>query len=954
MRAFFEFAKELELLKELTTPTAKDLEKVLGIIKDDVELTRYFYRRDERGALSLGWLKLLDGAGEFERLGSKDAGIVERIKAFYIVDCAAKKPKEVLGIIKKVKAKDAWIQRKMLDAILAMPEDIAVQSMPVVLEYLGGQERKDWYFVGEPAANLMIKLSRSHTEEAYKIAWLLVDAWETGEERTLRDMAAKFEEYQYEELIFKYYNKLFEVDAERATGILLKILSRYICEASKKQNYDVSTILHIGMENLEQIDRTYAGVIAILIKGICEGGKAVIEKQPEKVKELMDYLEGLQKAIFYRIEMYLLRFVLKGVETERIRKIISNKEYFEKSGYKYEYKFLLRDKFDEVDDETKKAFLAWVEQQKITEERRKEVEEWCRKNNDKLPDFEKWENQRKGEELYLVRERFKELYENYQRKSGVSDADLAPRPMVGDVRHVSPMEGTPLSPEEMAKKKVDEVLNYILEPKNHERKKKADEWRDPMDALQATFKEDVKKRPIEYLKEGRENLANLPAEFLSSFFYGVSEAIRDGSLVKEVWGDLIELAHKVVQAKQKEEAYRNCFSAILSTLREGFSERENKIEFDEERVRKFWEIIEALIHFPVGDMSIYGEERDPMQLLFNHIAGQALELTVLIGAVCKNDFKNLFKKYLKGERRKCYEYVLSEIRQPGINCVFGRDFARIYWLDSEWVEQNLDRILSDELWDEVWGTYVSWGRPSPDGFKLLVEKGKYGQAVEKLGQDNKFKFQKEPDKGLVEHLMIGYFNGWIGFDDDVFKKFFEKASAGLRGKAARFMTTGFKSVNEEGGEEKEKVAKRMKEYWEKRLAAIKDKKEEKKDEAIELTGWVEDSLLPAKETLELLGQSLDLSYGKIGKMRGARDFVDGVSKLGKGNELLVLRCLKKAAADENMHMPWADIQDPLVKFLEEMVESPENNIRSEAKEVADLYGRYNPEKFRGVWEKLRG
>lgn len=63
--------------------------------------------------------------------------------------------------------------------------------------------------------------------------------------------------------------------------------------------------------------------------------------------------------------------------------------------------------------------------------------------------------------------------------------------------------------------------------------------------------------------------------------------------------------------------------------------------------------------------------------------------------------------------------------------------------------------------------------------------------------------------------------------------------------------------------------------------------------------------------------------------------------------------VEEAAADENMHMPWADIQSPLVKFLEPMVESPEN-IRSEAREVVDLYGRYNPEKFRCLWEKLRG
>jgi hypothetical protein len=197
--------------------------------------------------------------------------------------------------------------------------------------------------------------------------------------------------------------------------------------------------------------------------------------------------------------------------------------------------------------------------------------------------------------------------------------------------------------------------------------------------------------------------------------------------------------------------------------------------------------------------------------------------------------------------------------------------------------------------------------------------------------------------------MIGYFIGWIGFGDELLQQFFDKASAELRGKAAEFMTTGFKAVNEEGGEYKDGVATRMREYWNKRLAAIRENPGENKDEAIELTGWVDDSVLPAKETLELLEQSLDLSGGKIGKMRDAWKFVEGISELGKENELLALRCLKKAAADENMHMTWSNIQDPLVKFLEDLPK----NAWSEGKEVADLYGRYNPEKFRGVWEKLR-
>lgn len=952
---FYKATRELDELRKLEVPTAANLYVTQKIIRGDEKLTRYFYEESKHGPLSVGWLELLDGAKEFADLWTKEPSIIARVKALYLVDCASIKPEIVLAIIKKVKAKDPWIRGKMLDAILAMPETLAVQGMPVVLEYLRRRQYEDWFFLGEPAAKFMVKVVERYPKEAFEIARLLLHVWRPAEKEAgvFETIRSKFAAHEYRELLFDYYKKVWEKQPFEATRVLVDIYDKYLDECIKEKNYDVSEYLGVSLQDLEDIRRLEYDLDAIVMKAICEAGREVIKKEPETVTELLEDLEKRNKGVFHRVEMYLLRFVSAGAQKGRINKIIGNQKFIESPLYKYEHRRLLNDKFGEVNEEVKKAFLGWVDKQKITEERRKEVEKWCQKNNKELPDFEKWENQAKAEELYLVRDRFSDLYEGYKNNSGLSDDALAPRRMVSEAHEVSPEEGSPYSSEKMARDNAEIVLDYLLEPKNYEGSEKVSGWGTAKDALAASFKADVKKRPMEYLRQGAEKLENLPAEFLSSLFYAVWDSVRDQSFGKEGWADLIDLAHKVVQAKQKEEQYRNCFSAMLSTLRDGFSERENKIEFDEEKVRKFWEIIEPLVHFPIEDTSRLSEEKDPVQLGCNMVAGQALELMVPLAIVCKRDFEDWWQKYLKEERRKCYHYVLSKIRQPGVNYVFGLDFARIYWSDKEWLEENIENVFCDELWDETWGTYVSWGRPSPNGFKLLVEKRKYDRAVELLGKPNQFKFQKKPEEGLVEHLMIGFFNGWIGLDSDLLKKFFEKGSAELRGQAAHFLTTGFKSVNERGGEEKEKVAERMKKYWGKRLAAMKEKPDENKDEAIEFTGWVEDTLLDAETTLQLLERTLDLSGGRIGKMGDARDFVDGVSKLGKGNELLALRCLKKAAVDENMHMPWADIQEPLVQFLETMVESPEN-IRREAKEVADLYGRYHPDKFRGVWEKLAG
>jgi len=221
---------------------------------------------------------------------------------------------------------------------------------------------------------------------------------------------------------------------------------------------------------------------------------------------------------------------------------------------------------------------------------------------------------------------------------------------------------------------------------------------------------------------------------------------------------------------------------------------------------------------------------------------------------------------------------------------------------------------------------------------------------------NKFKFGKDPEEGFVEHLMIALFNGWIDVDNELLKKFFQKASPKLRGYAAQFLTTGFKP-EKESGEDYREVSERLRTHWKKRLDVIKYDPNANIEEAIGFTGWIKDSLLEPNETLELLEQTLQLSGGRLGKLRDTRDFIDGVCELGKGNEFTALRCLKIAAAEEEMRMPWARYQDPLIGFLKSIADLPADydsieDIRTEAIAVADSYGSLHPDKFREVWFKL--
>jgi hypothetical protein len=948
MKAYYENISKLKELRELSAPSKADIKKVLEIIKDDVELTLYFY-----DVLDPGWVDLLDKAGEFEELRKKETGMIGKYKAHYLKQCAETKAEPVLGIIEKLEAQDVNIQGTLLGAIVRMPEETAVKGVELVVKYLSKREYKLWYGIGKVAAELMVKLVANHPDKTFEIADALFDAWVSEEKTYGKDIVAKFSEYEYGKLMQEHYNEVWKVNPERAIEVLVKILKRCLEDLDKEgkgeEGYDASRFFGYGLElgDLNEIDMKHPRIKTVLVNGICEAGKVLIDKESGKVSELLDLLEGTNRVIFLRIAMYLLRSVKPGTEKERINKFVGNKKYFkEYNPCWYEHRRLLNGKLDDVSEDVKKAFLEWVDEDKYSKDYREEIIQRYKNNNEARPDFEKWENRAKAEELYLVRERFKDEYERYKQAAGVkSDSALAPRKAVSEARFVSPEEGSPYSSEKMGEDSVDNVANYLLEPKNYEGKEKVSGWGTTKEALASSFGADVRKRPAEYLKIDLKILERLGPEFLNRLFFGISEAVRDGSFKKEGWERLIDLACGIVETKSKEKEWKDCFLGILWVLHDGFGDESNRITFNETIISKLWLILKELVRYNYDEKS--ESEDDPVQRQLRSVQGGAFGQVILLGIECKNKYATVFENFLKKELVQVFTLVAKEIKRSEVNCTLGYRFASIYWLDKEWVESNAEIIFDDEIWDAVWGTYVSWGRPSPQCFKYLVEKGIYGRAVQKIREKNKYKFGKRPEEGLVEHLMIGFFNGWIDLESDVLKQFFEKAPTELRGEAARFLTTGFKSVKEEG-KPYDEIAERMRTYWKGRLAAIKDKPKENEKEVIELTGWVEDSVLPAKETLELLEQSLDLSGGKIGEMGDAKNFVEEIRNLGKGNELLALRCLKKAAADKNMHAPWERIQEPLVKFLEELPEG----VCSEGIEVADLYGRYNPDKFRGVWEKL--
>jgi hypothetical protein len=908
------------------------------------------------------WIGILKEAGFFQNPPEPKPGEVYDcwLEGGYLKNMSQKIPDKVLSVIVNIQSRNPYVRDDCIECLCEMPEEISAKGVKVIENVLPRGVEEDnwgWTWCGEKAAKLMVRLADKYLSQAFEISWILLDVWLTQDQKGYRNIKAKFTTHDYTELVLKYFIKLWEVDTWKAIWIMFKILNRCLEKLDKRDGYDVSSIFYAGqaLRDLDSIQVGHWSIEAVLVKGICEAGKLLCKNNPTKLSKLLDVFEKSNRAIFLRIEMYLLRFVRKDVEIDRTNKIISEKKFLGDPCYENEYKLLLRDKFNEV-EESRKVFETWVEEQKV--EDLEEWREWFRKTREREAneeDLNRYVAGMKARQLFLLKEIYPANYAKYQSESGLTHEDLVPHWMISEAHWVSPMEGTPLEPEEMAKMSEAEVLDYILNPKNYEGDKKPGQWGTPADALRATFKADVNKRSLEYLECDSEKLQKLHPDFLGALFYGIQDAIRAGNFSISSWPKLIILAHKIVQQNFGKENYRNCFLPLLSVMHDDLTQEDRKIDFNETIIEFFWDILEALVRYE-EHYQASSDERDPMQMRCTSVNGEALEQVVMLGISCKQEFPKYYEEHLKAKIREVLNYVTTEVKRPEVNCTLGIDLGRIGWLDEEWLSGNIEKIFEGEMWDVVWGTHVSWGRPYRHGFYLLKQNEIYENAISKLGTPNKFKFGKDPEEGFAEHMMIAIFNGWIDVDDELVDNFFHRASQELRSYAARFLTTGFKP-EKESGEDYQEVSERLRTHWKKRLEAIKKEPSVNIEEAIGFTGWVKDSLLEPKETLELLEETLQLSGGRLGRLLDTRDFVEGVCELSKGNELAALRCLKKAAAEEEMRMPWAAHQDPLIEFLQSIADLSDDHediekIRAEAIAVADAYGRLHPDKFREVWVKL--
>jgi hypothetical protein len=949
MTFYYEQAKKLDELKK--NPSKENLGILLGIIQGDEPLACYFYEQNEEA----GWITYLDEAKEFEELGTDSQNIPNSLwlKAKYLTRISKEKPNEVLKILKRFKPVNEFIKYCFAEAVVNMPEKFLKEGFEITKGLISERKGYEWHWVGEATAKLMVKLSEREQKLSFELARLLFDIWNPSDEekRSLFEYErSRFGSPDYEELLKKYYIKISEKYPYKALKLLVEILDEYLIEQKKKNERDRSEDYYIYIEDIEEGNkRGFNHIDTLIVEGIRDSIKMLIEKEPGKIEEARKLLEDKGKVIFTRLEMYLLGKIEGKKYKDRINKILKERRYFE-TGYSKEYNRLLCVQKDIIEDDVKEQILRWIEEIKVDdkEDFKKRLKEQFGENSTD-EDVIKYESRWRAQRLYSIQEVFPQEFKKYSNQSGATEEALKPETIVSEAQYIPGDLGTPLTNEQMNKMKVEEVLEYLRNPKNYNYVPKGYQPNSPKEALEYTFQMNVKERVADYLNIEPKIIVSLDKDFLSRYFNGIWDALREKKTESFEWDKYFVLAKEVVNKFPIKTENTREVEPLVRIIQEGFKE-EYKLKYSKERLDTIYEIIRPL--FEIKENLEEDSGRDPVQLRYNSTTGEALMTVLSIGIICKRDFNEKYNSGFENKIIEIFEKVLNEIKTSWTICIFGSDFARIYWLVPDWIKNNLNQILSDENWQTVWGIYLHWSRPSKELFTFLNKNGIYKKAIEEKEKLTPLDKEHKPERELSSHIVIPYFNGWLdGYDDKLLQIFIKNSDDELMAYTADFFTTGFESLQKE---QDSKTNERIKIYWEKRIGEISKDKEGHQKEISSLANWIDKCPLDKKTALDLEEKTLRLCHTKFGKNRDYYETINALCSYEDVDVLRVVKCIRMVIKVNETSQYFSFFEEKLTRLLENIQKDKKEKkeLLEETIQLVDELGRLHIYNYRPIYEKL--
>ena len=962
MSNFYKNTIEIDKLKLSGNPQ-KDWPKLKKFFNKNHSLELYFYENFPNFEIltpSPEWAKILHENGQFEDL-NKDSEYLQKTKSKYLCGIASQRPEDVWEIIRSLKPIDQIIQANFLDTFLKFPPEMLTDTVKTVCNYLSIHDYFVWVWLGEPAAKIMVQLAElGHINKSLKIAEIILKVTSVKKEGSvLSSNKINFDSYNYEEML-KYYTSLWKKYPFEAFALELDTLENYLNSESDSIEEDTSAYLGYKVENLDNITESISeDVVVSLVKNICDALKYIAEQPVEQIAEIIKLLDNKQKIIFERLKLFLLRQTKSNTFLPKIISILKDKKYFEHR-YRFDYWFLLRDKYEFLKDDTRtfQPYLNWIDSLELEQEFKKRIAEWLRKNkpNSNIDkEIEKTKFARKAEKLFYLKDKdfFKSIYDNYLEKSGAKEKDIKPRLSMefSEGGAIAPEENSPKSVNELRSMSVSEVLNYLKDETNYTEDKSKSEfpWHSPKEGLEGAFQKIVKEKRNEYLQTNFEELLEIPTNFLSTYFAAIRDSLSTTGVVEFEWQKIFELSEKTLKSVPKPKQLHDDSYSIRESIANIITrvmENDTKIEYSEENLKKFLEISEILIKG--WDDKGKSDKEDLVQIQCNRVTSTAFENLISLGITIFKDKKlrSIYKRVYQPKYIELCDYVLKEKPIDFRLCVFGMRLPQLYYTNEKWFKDNIAELLNAKNLHSIWDTYLVWGRPYKPLFNLLKRQGIYQISIVKLRLLKgiyQIDSEEKPERNLGKHLVIAYVNNWSG-SKALLSQYYNIAPVSLRCKTNNFFMTGFEKATS-------KEIVKIKQHWLSRIRFFKESTKSNNitkeiiHEARGLVIWIKNCPLDNKIAFDLLSKTLNYTKGRITKEDAfeiAEYIIATIFKKSKNHELQALNCLLKFSYDPRIGAYSRTWNGEFGQFVEHIKSLPAdyNNRKLIWKKTLELLDNY--------------
>lgn len=861
-------------MKSYSKPTSEQIDKAMpGLSSPEHE--RYFFARLENPL----WIAPLAKHGVFkyppktERIGEGGVRFPKWAPGSYLARMASKSPAEVAAILAGIETDNPSVVGNILDAALAMPANVGASLVPVICQ---ATRVGALWFGFKDASDLCVRLAEGgEFDAALRLAdALFAPAFEAGQEKPKgRDT------YWYKEGLKEVGPVLAEGSAPESLPKLCDWLKAAV-EAKKRADpdsgADYSDIWRPAIEEHEQNrDYDFAGALVGCVR---EAFERAIQSKQVVLDEALQILGQYPYLVFKRLRLHLTGEFAEQ-NSDLARETMLDQRLFEEYGCKHEHARLLAKRFPMLDSTQQAQWLEWV--QSGPTGRLAEIIA--------SEDTENAETRRRYwqfERLHWVRDHLtgehRAFYQEMLAKCGVPDmADLNFRS--GPVRWGSE---SPMALAELSEMTFEEAVERVCSWKPEQSQSVGSD----VEGLASVFEQYIATDP-EAFSTKAQVLINRPALFVRKFIAQMREAVKAGREIS--LSSVLDLCDWVfscpVDERTTPEQERGVLvdkdwqwtrEEIASLTQTICTERRgDKPRYALNGLReRLWGMLEILCRDRPGSVQDAPQDdprmRDYLNFAINTPRGKAVEAALEYARWVANHVKELEgkKEIIPGgfdgmpEVREMLEWQIApENRTVDAMAVIGSRIGLVYWIDKEWLADNVLRLFPlDEMkkrpcvreaW-AAWSAFLVWERTHIEFYRIL--KLQFAYAVEQAASiDSREDGREEPMRRLGEHLMLLYGRGQLGLDEDggLIRRFIENASPDLRRHTMSFVG---QSLDENEAIPSE-VIERFMSLWEEYWAGPGKKDAEERPDAWLFGWWFSCGKFPDQWALDQLEQFVNVA-----------------------------------------------------------------------------------------------